>query len=482
MFSIPELAPNCPSLRISPEVDVPVTPRIKRLIDHKAFRRLSHISQLGFVSFVYPGATHTRFEHSLGVYRNAVHFLLHLQHDPVFIRHMDERTAVSFLLAALLHDIGHWPYCHTIEDLKLENVPRHENIAKRLLMEESFALLLERDWEIQPQDIAAILSPGLLSPDLNPSETSGCTNSTNATDEFLVTPTSRPAMQIVRSMLSGPVDIDKLDYLERDSLHAGVPYGRNFDRSRLIKSLCVNPETLELAISNKGKTAAEMMVFARYIMFSEVYWHHAVRSGTAMLQRGLHELFAGDEKHAADSGIRHVPAEFVHRWIHQTDVQVSDELLRLASGQSWEPCFTGVLGNTRDLYKRVAQFDFLDEPELHRRLSRRPYTETVLLSDVLAERLKSQTGWKFESTDLLLDAPPAKLDVQFKMDVKVNESTYRPLGDVSPMVRALATEQFDDFVKRVRIFAKPELAARIQSASLDLKEMVAHAADQALSE
>ena len=89
-------------------------------------------------------------------------------------------------------------------------------------------------------------------------------------------------------MLSGPIDIDKMDYLPRDSLHAGVPYGRNFDQERLIGSLCLNEAGDGLAITDKGKTAAEMMVFARYVMFSEVYWHHGVRSATAMLQRAFY--------------------------------------------------------------------------------------------------------------------------------------------------------------------------------------------------
>ena len=91
-------------------------------------------------------------------------------------------------------------------------------------------------------------------------------------------------------MLSSPIDIDKMDYLARDSLHAGVPYGRHFDQQRLIGSLCLNEAGDGLAITDKGRTAAEMMVFARYVMFSEVYWHHAVRSATAMLQRAFYLL------------------------------------------------------------------------------------------------------------------------------------------------------------------------------------------------
>jgi hypothetical protein len=96
-----------------------------------------------------------------------------------------------------------------------------------------------------------------------------------------------PAGRILCSLLSGPIDVDKMDYLARDSLHAGVPYGRHFDQERLLASLCLDATGTTLAITDKGRTAAELMVFARYVMFSEVYWHHAVRAATAMLQRSV---------------------------------------------------------------------------------------------------------------------------------------------------------------------------------------------------
>jgi uncharacterized protein len=102
-------------LRIPPELDVPVTKRVLELIDSPAFQRLRRISQLGLVSQVYPGATHTRFEHSLGVYRLALQYLRSLAGQADFVQRVDEREAITFILAALLHDIGHWPFCHPIE-------------------------------------------------------------------------------------------------------------------------------------------------------------------------------------------------------------------------------------------------------------------------------------------------------------------------------------------------------------------------------
>ncbi len=238
---------------------MPLTPRVRRIIDTPEFRRLGRVNQLGLVSVAYPAATHSRFEHSLGVYRLALLFLKQLSHDPRFAAVVDASHAEVFIVAALLHDIGHWPFCHPIEDLHLPDVPKHEDLARRYVLRGELADVLRIDWGIEPAEVIALLSGEV----------------------------ANQGGKILSSMLSSPIDIDKMDYLSRDSLHAGVPYGRHFDQQRLIGSLCLNAAGDGLAITEKGKTAAEMMVFARYVMFSEVYWHHTVRSATAMLAAGV---------------------------------------------------------------------------------------------------------------------------------------------------------------------------------------------------
>src|SRR5688500_408076 len=260
-----ELSARRHLVRIPHETDVPLTPRVRRLIDSSAFRRLARISQVGLVSLVYPAANHTRFEHSLGVYRNALVYLQQLAGDERFAALIEPADAELLIAAALLHDVGHWPFCHPIEDIALPGVPSHEAFGRRYLLQGEIADALRDDWNIGPKNVAALLAE------------------------------KRPDQKhkLLRSLLSGPIDIDKLDYLSRDSLHAGVPYGRNFDQQRLIGSLCMNEAGDGLALSEKGRTAAEMMVFARYVMFSEVYWHHAVRSATAMFQRAFFMLHGG---------------------------------------------------------------------------------------------------------------------------------------------------------------------------------------------
>ena len=429
-MAIPEIQQTGSVIRISPEMDVPTTPRVRRLIDTAAFRRLARISQLGLVGLVYPGATHTRFEHSLGVYRNALEFLKQLASDVKAPMVFSDHDTSLFVVSGLLHDIGHWPFCHAIEDIRLVDFPKHEVLATRLLEHRELAELLRKDWDLDPAEVAAFLDPR------------AARGAAAQTHEPILHRVS-DSHAILRSMLSGPVDIDKLDYLERDSLHAGVPYGRNFDRNRLVHSLCVDQPRNRIAISEKGRTAAEMMVFARYVMFSEVYWHHAVRSATAMIQRAVFEL--------RDS------IDLVGSWLEMDEATMTESLIENSRGKPWENCILGLFGMRRSLYKRIAQFDRLVEPDLHSALARRPYQDIVSLSRALGESFRKETGVAIGRDDVLIDAPPVKLEVQFDLRVRMRDGSFRNLVELSPVVQSLATEQFDALVKRVRVFVAPHL-------------------------
>jgi HD superfamily phosphohydrolase len=242
--------------------------------------------------------------------------------------------------------------------------------------------------------------------------------------------------------LSSPLDIDKLDYLQRDSLHAGVPYGRNFDAGRLINSLCIHPTEPKLAITEKGRTAAEMMVFARSIMFSEVYWHHAVRSATAMLQRGVWLLRSRIDLSA---------------WCDFDDFEWIAAIRRAADGSIAQPLIEGVFGKRRELYKRIAEFSLLEQAQMHRLLAGRPYPWLHQCSELLAARFSRECGRVMTAADVLIDAPPVKLEVDIAIDVVSGDGGVSSLGSVSPVVNALAHHQFDSQVKRVRVFVPRDL-------------------------
>jgi hypothetical protein len=440
--SLPEFAAlrsHSDGVRIPPDASVPFTPRVRALVDTAVVRRLARVSQLGLVALVYPGAVHTRLEHSLGVYRLALEFLVRLEGDERFAALVGEEDASAFLAAALLHDVGHWAYCHPLEDMGLPELPRHETLLRGLLLDGEAAGILSRDWGLDPARVADLVDG-------------------TASD---------PAGLVLRSLLSGPIDVDKMDYLARDSLHAGVPYGRHFDQDRLLASLCLDERGEALAITEKGRTAAELLVFARYVMFSEVYWHHAVRAATAMLQRAVWIVR---------------PAIDPARLMRSDDASFADWLTRAAADTPAAPLAAGLFGPTRRLFKRAASFDALHHPEVHRAIAGRSYADTAALSGRLAGRLSDRLSVSVDPHTLLVDAPPAEREVEFRLQVRERPARraaggphrWRRLEDVSPVVRSLAHEQFDDLVKRVRIFAAPETAAAI-AACENLEEIILEA-------
>ena len=419
MLTIPELVgldSHTGSIRIPPELTVPLTERVRRIIDTEPFRRLARITQVGLVSLVYPAARHTRFEHALGVYRLALLLLKRLSHVPRFTQNVTRRDAEKLIVTALLHDIGHYPFCHLIEDIRIEGLSHHEALAADFIEQSELAELLRTDWNVEPKEVINLLNG----------------NTESSVDRLL------------SSILSGPIDIDKMDYLFRDSLHAGVPYGWQLDQERLIGSLCLNASGDGLAITEKGKTAAELMIFARYVMFSEVYWHHTVRSATAMLQRLFSELYLAGQIDFA-------------KFIRASEDEAIRFLLKASTGTPKEKLAQGLFGVRRALYKRAAQFSILEQEEKYRQLAGKPYRQLCEQADWYC------TEANVSPLSVLIDAPPVEKEVEIKIDVYFPKAErYRALEDLSPVVRAMAKEQFDDYAKRVRIFAQPDVVDEVR--------------------
>jgi uncharacterized protein len=208
-----------------------------------------------------------------------------------------------------------------------------------------------------------------------------------------------------------------------------------------MQSLVVNANGDGLAITSKGKTAAELMVFARYVMFSEVYWHHAVRAATNMFARAFYHLS---------------PQFDLANLFTLTDAEMIAQLRAAARGGECESLLEGVFGLRRVIYKRAAEFTPSLAPEVYRRVSGHRFSEFVAISESLAKQASRTWGIEVQPTEILVDAPPPHREVEFAVDIYFPKTeTYRSLRDVSPVVEALALTQFDDYVKRVRIFIHP---------------------------
>lgn len=251
---------------------IPLNTPLKKILSHPTFLRLKGIRQLSFSQQVYPGATHTRFEHSIGVYHLMKLILqrIHtnplaesLQNDRFFF---DDHSCRLLLSAALLHDIGHYPHAHVLEEQApvFRGKPvftRHESLVDRFLFETSdhfpsIADTLHDEWKVDPHEVAALIR--------------GESGNT------------------YKKLISGTLDPDKMDYLMRDAHHCNIPYG-NIDIERLIESFVPDPERCRFAITEKGIAPLESLLFAKYMMMRNVYWHHTSRTFSVMLRRFLQD-------------------------------------------------------------------------------------------------------------------------------------------------------------------------------------------------
>jgi uncharacterized protein len=231
-----------------------------RIIDTAAFQRLRYIRQLGLAHLVYPGATHTRFDHALGVYHLAQTALRFLKERAPLPPHVWEgEELVPY--AALLHDIGHYAFSHALEELEPERIPgSHEAVSA---------------FFFDSPELRRALEP------LGP----------HAADRIYGLIRGTEALPL-RGLVSGSLDLDKMEYLRRDARFCGVPYGE-VDVDRLLQGLVLlpDPETgeFEVGVHEKAVASLESLLFAKYQMFRNVYWHHGVRAATALYKRIVEE-------------------------------------------------------------------------------------------------------------------------------------------------------------------------------------------------
>lgn len=239
--------------------NIRLEPAAVSAIDTPTFQRLRYVRQLGHAFLVYPGATHSRFEHALGAYHLARRALATLD-ERGDLDGVDERECLAIRLAALLHDIGHYPFSHALEEAGFGS---HEQLGTRRLREGALGTLLQSlGGDRLIERVAALIQGTSDSP--------------------------------LAGLVSGSLDLDKIDYLSRDAHMCGVPYG-TVDVDRLLSSLVLVHHadgTREMGVQEKGVSALESLLFAKYQMYRNVYWHHAVRSATCMFKRAVRATIA----------------------------------------------------------------------------------------------------------------------------------------------------------------------------------------------
>ncbi len=376
----------------------------KRILSLEPVQKLGRIKQLGPAFHVYPGAVHTRLNHSLGVFhlsRKIIETFLTSTQADLFT---DEGVR-TFLCAALLHDLGHFPFAHSLKELPLRD---HEELSAEIITSYPFADRLKTILKVDPQSVAAIIDTNL--------DTEG-----------------NSELQFYRKVLSGTLDPDKLDYLNRDAFFCGVPYGIQ-DTDFIIRKLKVSSG--EPSLDSSAIMAVENLLFSKYLMYKSVYWHKTVRIATAMIKKAI---FMGLEDRVI------TPED-----LYNID---DDEFFRILAKKDYPPF--SVIGKVmkRDFYKSVMEIAYDPDNPFHRKLTGLQFRHN--LSEKIASHLSKGAGVSVPPASVIIDIPE---EISFEVDMKISEENReRPFSDSKSVFTPSVVEGFTGSLRKIRLFIPEKL-------------------------
>lgn len=387
-----------------------LSPGLEAITATPAFQKLARIKQLGPTFLVYPGATHTRLAHSLGVFHLARRILTAILLNEA-APEISGEGAKAFLCAALLHDLGHFPFAHSLKELPVEE---HERLTAALVLTEPIGSLIKTKLGAPPELVAAIV------------------------DRRLDSPTDAVELRLFRNILSGVLDPDKLDYLSRDAYFCGVPYGIQ-DTDFIIDK--IRPDSRNgIAIDEQGISAVENILFSRYLMYRSVYWHRTVRIATAMIKKAVYlsiqeGVLRAEQLYGLDD----------------------EEFFSLFDSIAFPPArlVQGVF--ERRLFKSIAEEPFTESLSSHRALldldaRRRKEKE-------LAIAIGNAVGTKLSEESIIIDIPEP-ISFEIDLPVRSGEAT-RPFLSSESVFDSSVIESFACSLRRLRIVASPEIAGLI---------------------
>ncbi|MCE2402850.1 HD domain-containing protein [Candidatus Poribacteria bacterium] len=378
---------------------IKISTQEKELIDTEVFQRLRRIRQLAMAFLVYPGALHTRFDHSIGVMHIAARICNKLQEsDP---KRIDAKDIALVRLAALLHDIGHGPFSHVSEHLldeftydKTDKDRVREKIHEKITVD-----IIQTDPEIK-----TIL----------------CDEERDFVIEMIEGKEKKWDWR--RDIVSSELDADKMDYLLRDSYFAGVKYGL-YDLEKIIESCLITERSnTPLAISSKGIYALEQLLLARHHMTQQVYWHRVSLISTEMIIRGLtlaiiyggnaemKRLYQYPQKNEEDSDQSYEikKKDFIQNYLKYHDEKVIDVLKndsQVDVPEEARDIFNRLYN--RNLFKMVAEIKLKDErdPILHSQL------DEMLTDKQQKHQLEADIAkcLGVEATHVIVSNPPIRI-------------------------------------------------------------------------
>ena len=390
-----------------------LTPAFEKAIRTPPFVRLGRLKQLGLAVLVYPGAVHTRANHSLGVFHLARRIIHSLTLSPAYPDHLTLEGVKAFLCAALFHDLGHFPYAHVLEDgLDIRN---HEQLTAQSVLTTELGALIKHEVGTEPAFVAAIV------------------------DQRLDFAPAREQVRFFRRLLSGVLDPDKLDYLNRDAYFCGIPYGTQ-DPDFIISQLIPHRER-GIGLSPKGIQSVEHLLFSKYLMYKSVYWHKGVRSPSAVIKKALGmALRAGDIK----------PEEFYG----EDDVSFAVKM----SGYNHPTLRKIALAETPGYYVSLHEQPF-DEHGLFTQRIKNP-RDKLETEEEIRQELEKESGITLDPEDIAIDVPHS---VSFEVDLPIiRDGRQVEFMESGTVFDQTVVSGFTTNLKRLRLVGPRALKGKIR--------------------
>lgn len=355
-------------IRDSIHGDLHLTDFELKILDTTEMQRLRRIKQLGFTNLVYPGANHTRFEHSIGT--------LFLANKVGNTLGLDQEVIALLRVCGLLHDIGHSPFSHVSERALKNN---HEVVTKEIISNSNITDIVEEQFDVK-----------LINSIIDGKTKYG-------------------------KIISGDLDVDRMDYLARDSYYTGVAYGV-IDTERLIYSLTYDKD--KLVLTPKGVQAAESTLLARYFMYPTVYQHHTTRIVNSMFRVSLSRLLEDGN-------------------INEKELRYLDDgdLINITRNTKGLPEQTMKNLDTRHLYKKtdtinLAQFN---DPAAVVEMDQKYLTEA---EEEIAKKISVSPD------EIIIDLPEELSYKKMNVQVESNDG-LKPLTEVSTIIDSLKKAQYN---------------------------------------
>jgi len=389
-----------------------LTPALEKATRAAPFVRLGRLRQLGLAVLVYPGAVHTRANHSLGVFHMARRIIHTLTLSPAYPDHLTLEGVKAFLCAALFHDLGHFPYAHVLEDGL--DVRGHEELSAQAVLDSELTALVRHEVGTDPKLVAAIIDQNL--------------------DHA-----ARDQVRFFRRLLSGVLDPDKLDYLNRDAYFCGIPYGTQ-DPDFVISQIIPHRE-LGIGLAPKGIQSVEHLLFSKYLMYKSVYWHKGVRAPSAVIKKALGLALKGGA-------------------IRPQELYAEDDVSFAAK----------MAGSPHALLRKIA---VAETPGRYVALHEQPYDEHGLFSlrirdaqdraeteEEIRRALEKESGIELASEDVTIDVPHS---VSFEVDLPIiRDGQLTRFTDSGTVFDETVVAGFTTNLKRLRLVAPRALKGKIR--------------------